>query len=235
MIEVPEEAPEFELVAHTRTRQAIGDRVGRSRREIPHFDLFSQADATALIAYRSELKARGEEFVPTFNDLFIYIAARVLPGFPVLNAWYTEEGTKLFKVVHLGFAVQTEQGVVLPTVFHADRKGLRQIGEEARALTELARAGRLRASLQQWAGFTISNMGPKGIDGFNAIISPPQTGILAIGPIAKRPYVRGEEVVARPTAWMVLTVDHRVVDGAVGADFLAAVKERVESWSGEEG
>jgi len=232
-MDVPKQPPEFELVPHTRARQAIGDRVSRSRREIPHFDLFAQADTTALIEYRSRLKKSGDEFVPTFNDLFIYIVARIMPDFPVLNAWYTDEGTKMFKVVHLGFAVQTDQGVLLPTVFHANQKGLKQIGEEARELTELARSGKLRASLQQWAGFTISNLGPKGIDAFNAIISPPQTGILAIGPIAKRPFVAGDELTVRPTAWLALTVDHRVVDGAVGADFLSAVKQRVESWSGE--
>jgi pyruvate dehydrogenase E2 component (dihydrolipoamide acetyltransferase) len=230
---VPKEAPEFELIPHSRTRLAIGERVGRSRREIPHFDLFAQADVEALMADRERRKQRGD-FVPTYNDLFIYIVARVLPGFPILNAWYTEEGLKVFKPVHLGFAVQTDQGVLLPTLFDANRKPLAQIGEEARELTEMARSGKLRASFQQWAGFTISNVGPKAIDAFNAIISPPQTAILAIGPIAKRPVVVGEALAARPTAWLALTVDHRIVDGAVGAEFLSALKARLQSWSGEE-
>jgi len=99
---------------------------------------------------------------------------------------------------------------------------------------EQARQGRLRASLQRHAGFTISNIGPVGIEGFNAIISPPQTGILAVGPIAERPWAADGQLSVRPTAWLVLTVDHRVVDGHVGAQFLAAIKQRAEAWAGEE-
>ena len=230
---IPKEAPQFELIPHTPPRLAIGERVGRSRREIPHFDLFVQADAGALTAERDRRKQSGD-FVPTYNDLFVYIIARLMPDFPTLNAWYEQEGLKVFQPVHLGFAVQTDQGVLLPTLFDANRKPLKQIGEEARELTQLARAGKLRASFQQWAGFTISNVGPQNIDAFTAIISPPQTAILAIGPIAQRPLVVGDEVMARPTVWLALTVDHRVIDGAVGAGFLSALKGRLESWSGEE-
>jgi len=233
-ISIPKQPPEFDLIPHTRTRQAIGDRVQKSRQEIPHFDLLAQAEASALVEYRNRRKESGGGSAPTYNDLFIHIVARLLPDFPTLNAWRTEEGLKTFKVVHLGFAVQTDEGVLLPTLFHANEKPLPQISEEARELTQLARDGRLRASLQRWAGFTISNVGPKDIDAFNAIISPPQTGILAIGPIAKRPLAAGEAVIVRPTVWLTLTVDHRVVDGAAGAGFLSVVKERVESWSGEE-
>ncbi|UCH34726.1 MAG: 2-oxo acid dehydrogenase subunit E2 [Armatimonadota bacterium] len=233
-MEVPKQPPEFDLIPHSRTRLAIGERVSRSRREIPHFDLFVQADVGSLLDDRERRKQSGDGFVPTYNDLFIYIVARVMPEFPVLNAWCEDEGLKVFKPVHLGFAVQTDQGVLLPTVFDANKKPLRQINEEALELTELARKGRLRASFQQWAGFTISNVGPKKIDAFDAIISPPQTGILAIGPIAKRPVVSDDTVVVRPTVWLALTVDHRVVDGAVGAEFLSVLMERIQSWSGEE-
>jgi pyruvate dehydrogenase E2 component (dihydrolipoamide acetyltransferase) len=234
-MDVPKEPPAFELIPLTRTRQAISERVSKSRQTIPHFDLFAQVDASALVEYRQRRKEREGEDAPTYNDLFIYIVARVLPGFPVLNAWYEESGLKTFAAVNLGFAVQTHEGVLLPTVFNANEKALRQISEEARELTRLAREGRLRASLQRYAGFTISNMGPSGIVGFNAVISPPQTGILAIGPLARRPLVAGDELAVRTTAWLTLTVDHRVVDGQVGASFLSALKERIESWSGEEG
>ncbi len=234
-MDVPKQAPEFELIPHTRTRLAITERITTSRREIPHFDLFAQADVSALAGYRERRKQAGGDWVPTFNDLFIYIIARLLPEFPRLNAWYAPQGVQQLKPVHLGFAVQTDQGVLLPTLFDANRKPLRQIGEEARELTTLARAGRLRASFQQWAGFTISNVGPVGIDAFTAIISPPQTGILAIGPIAPRPLVVNGELALRPTAWLALTVDHRVVDGAVASGFLAAVRARLETWTDEEG
>ncbi len=233
-MKIPKEPPQFDLIAHTRTRQAIADRVGRSRREIPTFDLFAQADVSALGAHRQQAKDRGDEGVPTYNDLFVYLVARLLPEFPVLNAWYEPENLKVFKEVHVGIVVHTQEGVLLPTLFNADRKDLAQISREAREITELARNGRLRASLQQHAGFTVSNIGPVGIDSFNAIISPPQTAILTIGSIAQRPVVVGGEIVARPTVWLALTVDHRVVDGVVAARFLSALRERVETWAGEE-
>jgi pyruvate dehydrogenase E2 component (dihydrolipoamide acetyltransferase) len=233
-MKIPKEPPQFDLIAHTRTRLAIGDRVGRSRREIPTFDLFAQVDVTALSGYRQQLKERGDADIPTYNDLFVYTIARLLPEFPVLNAWYEPEGLKVFKEVHLGVVVHTHEGVLLPTLFDADQKGLGQISQDARELTELARKGKLRASLQQHAGFTVSNIGPAGIDSFTAIISPPQTAILTIGSIAQRPIVVEGEVIARPTAWLALTVDHRIVDGVVGARFLSALKERIESWAGEE-
>jgi pyruvate dehydrogenase E2 component (dihydrolipoamide acetyltransferase) len=222
------------LIPHTPTRRAIGDRVERSRREIPHFDLFSEADITALHEYREQKKSAKSGALPTYNDILIYIVARLLPDFPVLNAWYEAEGVRAFKVVNVGFVVHTHEGVVLPTVFDADRKSLDQISQDAREMTQLARAGKLRASLQRDAGFTLSNIGPVGIDAFNAIISPPQTGILAVGSIAPRPVVIDGGIAPRLTAWMALTVDHRVVDGVVGAEFLAALRQSIESWSGEE-
>ena len=136
-MDIPENPPEFELLPHTRTRQAIGDRVGRSRSEIPHFDIFAQADVTALVAYRNHLKSEGGS-VPTYNDLLIHIVASTLPDFPVLNAWWEPEGVKVFKEVHVGFVVHTEEGVLLPTLFNADRKSLEQLSGETRELTEMA-------------------------------------------------------------------------------------------------
>jgi hypothetical protein len=139
-MKIPKEPPQFDLIAHTRTRLAIGDRVGRSRREIPTFDLFAQVDVTALSGYRQQLKERGDADIPTYNDLFVYTIARLLPEFPVLNAWYEPEGLKVFKEVHLGVVVHTHEGVLLPTLFDADQKGLGQISQDARELTELPAA-----------------------------------------------------------------------------------------------
>ena len=228
------ETPSSDLIPHTPARRAISDRVARSRREIPHFDLFCQADMTALHKYREQTKLARNGVAPTYNDILIYLVARLLPDFPVLNAWYEPAGVRVFKVVNVGFVVHTDEGVVLPTVFDADRKSLDQISQEAREMTQLARDGKLRASLQLDAGFTLSNIGPVGVDAFNAIISPPQTGILAVGSIAHRPVVVDGGILVRPTAWIALTVDHRVVDGVVGANFLAALRGRLESWTGEE-
>lgn len=224
--------PSYDLIPLGPTRQAIAERVTRSKRDLPQFTIWAQVDCTRITAYRDQLKAQGADPLPTFNDLFIYIVARRVKDHPRFNAWRMEDGLHSFKVVNLGFAVATDAGVMLPTVYDADRKPLSEIAKEARELSRLAREGRLRASLQMNAGFTISNIGPVAVEGFDAIISPPQTGILAIGPILPRPWVRDGQLEARPVSTFVLTVDHASADGAEGARFLADIKRDVESFEG---
>jgi pyruvate dehydrogenase E2 component (dihydrolipoamide acetyltransferase) len=219
---------EFELAPHTRTRQAIGDRTRQSVNEQPQFRLHKLVDATALVAARSALKARAPAVLPTFNDFLIKLVAGLLPTYRRFNAWWSPEGLQLLKNVNLGFATATEQGVMLPTVLNADQKDLLAIAAETAALVEAARNGKLRATLQMGAGFTISNIGPAGIDAFDAIISPPQTGILAVGSIMPRPVAEGEQVVVRQTMWLSLTCDHRSVDGAEGAAFLKGLAGAIQ-------
>jgi pyruvate dehydrogenase E2 component (dihydrolipoamide acetyltransferase) len=212
---------EFELVPHTRTRKAIGDRTLESVTSTPAFHVHKLATADALLAARKALKAQEPSVVPTFNDFLIKLVADLLPKYPRFNAWWSPEGLKLLKNVNVGFATATDQGVLLPTVMNADQKDLIAIASDTAEMVSMARQGRLRATLQMGAGFTISNIGPCGIDAFDAIISPPQTGILAIGSIMPRAVVEGTKVVVRQTMWLSLTVDHRSVDGADGAAFLA--------------
>ena len=116
-------------------------------------------------------------------------------------------------------------------MFDADQKSLAEIAKETAELVTLARNGKLRASLQMGAGFTISNIGPVGIDAFDAIISPPQTAILAVGSIMPRPVADGENVVVRPTMWLSLTMDHRSVDGADGGRFLTELAKTLQECS----
>jgi pyruvate dehydrogenase E2 component (dihydrolipoamide acetyltransferase) len=212
---------EFELVAHTRTRQAIGDRTLQSVNEIPQFRVHKLVEVSGLMAARKALKDRGAQPLPSFNDFLIKMVADLLPKYRRFNAWWSPEGLKLLKRVNVGFATATDQGVLLPTVLDANEKSLAEIAAETAAMIEMARQGKLRATLQMGAGFTISNIGPVGIDAFDAIISPPQTGILAIGSIMPRPIAEGDQVVVRPTMWLSLTVDHKSVDGADGAALLA--------------
>jgi pyruvate dehydrogenase E2 component (dihydrolipoamide acetyltransferase) len=212
---------EFELVAHTRTRQAIGDRTRQSVNEAPQFRVHKLVEAEALLAARKALKTANPPVLPTFNDFLIKLVADLLPKYRRFNAWWSPEGLKLLKHVNVGFATATEQGVLLPTVVDADQKDLLAIAAETAEMVNLARQGKLRATLQMGAGFTISNIGPTGIDAFDAIISPPQTGILAIGSILPRPVAEGDQVVVKQTMWLSLTVDHRSVDGADAAAFLA--------------
>jgi len=212
----PDNQP-FDLEPHTRTRAAIGDRTRQSVNEQPQFRVHKLADATALLAARQAIKAAAPEIVPTFNDFMIKLVAYLLPSYRRFNAWWTPEGLKLLQNVNIGFATATDQGVMLPTVLQANEKDLLTIARETSEMVDLARRGRLRATLQMGAGFTISNIGPVGVDAFDAIISPPQTGILAIGSIMPRAMVEGEQVVVRQTMWLSLTCDHRSVDGADGA------------------
>lgn len=220
---------EFDLVEHTRIRQAIGDRTLQSVNEIPQFRVQKMALAHNLVAFRTHLKQSGADPMPTYNDILIKLTATVLPQFPRLNAWHSPEGLQQLRQVNIGLAVDTEQGVLLPTVRDADQKSLAEIAAETSELVALARSGKLRASLQGGAGFTISNIGPIGIDVFDAIISPPQTGILAVGSIMPRPVALDGEVVIRETMWVSLTMDHRSVDGADGARFVADLAQAIES------
>ncbi len=220
---------EFELAEHTAIRRAIGDRTLQSVNQIPQFRVQKQVIADELLALRKRLKEAGGEIVPSHNDILIKLVGQTLQDFPRLNAWWDEAGLRLLKEINVGFAVATDQGVLLPTVRGADAKSLEEIALETREMIELARVGRLRASLQMGAGFTISNIGPTGIDVFDAIISPPQTGILAIGSIMPSPVVADGALAVRNTMWLSLTIDHRCVDGADGARFVSALAKLIEN------
>jgi len=235
--------PEFELTQLSTIRQAIGARVSQSRQEKPTFDLMIEVRADAIVHARERYRAEaGERALPTYNDIIIKAVGDLLPSHRNLNAWIDAEGVKLIKPANVGFATATPQGVLLPTVFEADKKTVWEIAAETQNMVELARQGKLRASLQMGAGFTVSNIGPAGIDAFNAIISPPQVAILAVGSMALRPVVeRGREwkpgqpagdwpVIAAPTVALTLTVDHRVVDGAEAAPFLRDLRDKLETW-----
>ncbi|MBM3498151.1 MAG: 2-oxo acid dehydrogenase subunit E2 [Armatimonadetes bacterium] len=239
----PSREPELELVPIPPQRKAIGDRVSLSRREKPTFDMLVQVCADAIVAAREQYKAEaGERVLPTYNDIIIKAVGDLLPTYRVLNAWIDEAGVKLLKPINVGFAAATPQGVVLPTVFEVDKKSVWDIAPETKDMVDLARNGRLRASLQMGAGFTVSNIGPVGVDAFSAIISPPQVAILTVGSMALRPVVEGgrawkpgqptddRQIVAAPTVNMVLTVDHRAIDGAEAAPFLKDLRDRLENW-----
>lgn len=219
---------EYTLLEQTAIRQAIGDRTRTSMQEKPQFWMSTQVDATALLETRSRAKESGAEVVPTFNDYIIKAVALTLRDNPRFNAWVAEDGLHVLKHINVGFAVATEQGVLLPTLMDADQKSVGQIAEETGQLIAQARAAKLRASLQMGAGFTVSNIGPTEVDAFNGIISPPQTGILAIGAIKQRPVVVDGQVVARPTMILTLTVEHAAADGADGAKFLGELKAVLE-------
>lgn len=207
----------------TPTRKAIADRVSQSKREIPEFLLHSHVDAEPVMELREALKKRFGAPAPSLNDIIVKLCGSVLPRHPTLNAAFVDGKIRLYQEYNVGFAVATEAGVLVPVVRNANLKDLVTIAAETREMIDLARRGRLRASLQQGGTFSISNIGPGSVDAFNAIISPPQTAILAIGTLAPRPYVVGGELTVRRTLNFTLTVDHRAIDGADGAAFLGSL------------
>ncbi len=219
--------PEFEIVELSPIRRAIGERTQTSFRDIPQFDVTRQINAGPLVAARKARKAAGADPLPSYNDYLLKLSALALRDLPMLNTWYEDEVIKVLKPVNVGFACETEEGLLMPTVFDADSKSLAEIAADTRELIGAARVGRLRASLQKGAGFSLTNIGPTGVDFFNGIISPPQTAILATGSLAKRPMVEGGQMVVAPSLYLTISVDHRVHDGRHGAGLLAAMAERM--------
>jgi pyruvate dehydrogenase E2 component (dihydrolipoamide acetyltransferase) len=225
--------PESVLKPLTPVRKAIGERVTSSFRDVPQFDLHAEADATAFVNLRQKLKAQCGDEAPGFNDMLILCIARCLRKYPALNAHFCDGAIQEFSEINVGFAVATEMGVLLPVVREADRKGLSEIAALTRERFALAKQKKLRASFQMHGTFTLSSLGAIKIDSFNAIISPPQVAILAAGAIIKKPWVAGGTVAVRDVIHLTLTVDHRAVDGADAAPFLAELRTRVETFTGE--
>lgn len=225
--------PEFTLAPLSVMRKAIAKRVGDSMREAPQFHLHAEADAGAFVAARRRFKEVLGEKAAGYNDMLIFCAGRTLVNHPGLNAHWSEEGIRIFKEVNIGFAVSVADGVLIPVIRQADQRTLQAIADEASERANLARTGKLRASFQMFGTFSISSLGSLPIDSFNAIISPPQVAILAAGAIMKKPVVRDNALVAGEVLHLTLTVDHRAVDGAMAAAFLADLKKAVETFKGE--
>jgi pyruvate dehydrogenase E2 component (dihydrolipoamide acetyltransferase) len=165
----------------------------------------------------------------SYNDIVSYATVRALKDFPMMNAELTDDGIVVKDFVNLGIAVAVENGLIVPVVKDADLMGLEEISAATRVLADKAKAGTLGPDEYKGGTFTISNLGMFGLDSFVAIINRPESGIIAVGRIAKTPVVDdNDEIVVRPIMELTLTYDHRVVDGAPAAQFLARVKAYLE-------
>jgi pyruvate dehydrogenase E2 component (dihydrolipoamide acetyltransferase) len=224
-----EAAAPCDEVPHSRIRQVIAQRLGESKRTIPHFYLEVNCRIDALLRLRSELQAsRGGGLKLSLNDLAIRAAALALRKVPEANASWTEVATRRYRRVDLAVAVATDAGLVAPVVRDADRKGLAELAAEVRDLAERARQGRLRPEELQGGTFTLSNLGMYGIDALYAIVNPPQAGILGLGKAEPRPVALDGSVVVATMMTCTLSADHRVLDGATGAKFLSVFKSLIE-------
>lgn len=216
------------LVPHTPMRRIIAQRLAESKRTIPHFYLSVDCDVQALLALRSQLDALVG-FKPSVNDFVVRAVALAMKRVPSVNASWGDEGMRQHASVDVSVAVATPGGLVTPIVRQADGKTLAMINAEVKALAARAREGRLKPDEYQGGGFTISNLGMHGVREFYAIVNPPQSAILAVGACEARPVVRNGQVVAGMQMTCSLSADHRVIDGAVGAEFLATVRGLLEA------
>jgi pyruvate dehydrogenase E2 component (dihydrolipoamide acetyltransferase) len=212
----------------TRVQRTVARRVAESRATIPDIELERQVDMGQAVALRERLREVADP-VPSLNDFVVKAAALALREFPRVNGSYRDGAYETHSRVNVGIAVAAEDALVVPTIFDADRRSLREIGADARALASRVRAGEITPAELSGGTFTVSNLGMYGVDSFSAVINLPQVAILAVGALRLRPVVdETGSIVARPTIILTLACDHRMLYGADGARFLARVSESLE-------
>ncbi|MBP6766606.1 MAG: pyruvate dehydrogenase complex dihydrolipoamide acetyltransferase [Reyranella sp.] len=223
-------APGDSRVPHTSIRKVIARRMLESKQTVPHFYLTVDFEIDALLTARTAINAVVEKkgTKVSVNDMVIKACAKALRDHPECNASWTEEEMIQYGAVDISVAVATDRGLITPIVRNADMKGLAQISNEMKDLASRAKSGKLKLEEFQGGGFTISNLGMFGIRDFGAIINTPQAMILAVGAGEERVVVRKGEMVVRNIMSCTLAVDHRVVDGAMGAQFLQTLKAYIE-------
>ena len=221
------------LVPHTTMRRVIAKRLTESKQSVPHFYLTMDIELDALLKLRGELNARSAKdgagsFKLSVNDMVIKAAAIALRRVPKVNASFTEEGVAFYEDVDVAVAVAIPDGLITPIIRKADQKGLATISNEMKDLGLRARAGKLKPDEFQGGGFSVSNLGMFGVKDFQAIINPPQAAILAVGAGEQRPVVKDGALAIATVMSATLSVDHRVVDGALGAEWLQAFKAIIQ-------
>ncbi|MEA4969402.1 MAG: dihydrolipoamide acetyltransferase family protein [Candidatus Pelethousia sp.] len=225
---------EYEDVKLTNIRKVIAKSMQQSLSTTAQLTHTSSFDATAILALRKQLKAAGEKMaVPniTLNDILLFAVSRVLPKHPDLNAHFFDDRIRRFKGVHLGVAVDTPRGLMVPTLFHADQKSLSQIAAEAKALAAACQDGSINPDLLQGASFTVSNLGALGVEHFTPVINPPQAGILGVNCIIERVRTVEGQLTAYPAMGLSLTYDHRALDGAPASRFLQELCTALENFN----
>lgn len=209
-------------------RELIANRLWQSQNETAAVTLTTEADATGLVDLRAGFKASQGTDAPTYNHMIAKLTALALGEHPALNASWQNGAPHQYESVHLGLAVDTEGGLLVPVIRDADSKSLAQIATEARALALKARRHTLGPDALQDGTFTISNLGMYGIDAFTPIINLPQAAILGLGRIVEKPAVFQGQVVPRALMALSLTFDHRILDGGPAARFLDRVRTFIE-------
>ncbi|ACP53539.1 Pyruvate dehydrogenase complex dihydrolipoamide acetyltransferase [Rickettsia africae ESF-5] len=223
---------EYRLVPNNNIRKIIAKRLLESKQTVPHFYLSIECNVDKLLDIREDINKFFSEDKSTrisVNDFIILAVAKALQEVPNANASWGEDAIRYYNNVDISVAVAIENGLVTPIVKNANQKNILELSREMKALIKKAKDNKLTPEEFQGGGFTISNLGMYGIKNFNAIINPPQSCIMGVGASAKRAIVKNDQITIATIMDVTLSADHRVVDGAVGAEFLAAFKKFIES------
>ena len=226
----PTRAPGTELVEPSRMRRVIGERMTQSKQQVPHYYATIEVEMQDLLALRKQLNEQLEEqgIKLSINDFVMKAVALALKDFPNLNALWTSEGIELHQQVDLAMAVALEEGLITPVIRDAANKTLSAISAASKDLAKRAREGALKPEEYQGGTVTVSNMGMFGVESFAAIINPPQAAIVAVSSIMQRAMFKDDEVVPVSIMKLTLSADHRISNGAEGAQYLAEVKRLLE-------
>ena len=228
------QAPEYEDVKLTNIRKVIARSMTASLSSMAQLTLNTSFDATELMAYRKKVKENGEKLGLaniTLNDMVLYAVSRTLPNHKDLNAHLLEDKMRYFTNVHLGMAVDTERGLMVPTIFNANKLSLNDIAVEAKKCAADCQKGSINPDKLSGASFTVSNLGSLGIESFTPVINPPQTGILGVDNIVTRVKEVNGQIKTYPAMGLSLTFDHRALDGAPAAKFLKELAANLENFS----
>lgn len=220
--------PIAETIELTGMRKAIARRMAESKTTVPHFYLTVEIDMTGVIDMRRKINEMQDETKVSFTDIMIKIAAHALLKNPKVNSYWAKDSIKRRGEIHIGLAVALEDGLITPVVRNCDKKGIIQIAKESKDYAERARNRKLQPEEYEGGSITISNLGMYDIEEFSAIINPPESAILATGAIVEKPVVRDGQIGVGRTMRATMSCDHRVVDGAVGAEFLRDFKQMLE-------
>lgn len=226
------EVPSLAALQPSPLRRTIAERMVASHRSTAPVTLTTTADATHLVNLRNQFKAAiqaGNDVVPSFTDFLVKLSALALKRHPQLNARWADGQILLCPDIHIGIAVDTEAGLLVPVVRDALSLGLKQLSARSRDLIERARQRKLAADEMRGGTFTVTNLGAFGIDAFTPLINVPECAILGVGRIQRKPVVNGEQVVIRDQMTLSLTFDHRIVDGAPSARFLQTLSSLIEN------
>ena len=229
--EAAEEEPAVETVELTRMRQQIARVTVKSKTEIPHFYVSADVDMTEAMALRSQINERmeGEGVRISVNDLVIMACASALQKHPKFNSHFLDGAIQLQRQVNIGIAIAEEEGLIIPAIMDCAGKSLGEIASASKDLIERTKNGTLSPEEYTGGTFTVSNMGMYDVSSFAAIIHPPQAAVLAVGTVAKRPVVRGDEIAVAQMMTATVSADHRVADGAEGAELLIDIKKALEN------